>query len=52
MGEHRRGRLWDHHRIIDGKESVSFLYKVKEMIEEPSKLIFGAKEPGEVLLGL
>ncbi len=40
------------HRIIDGKESVSFLYKVKEMIEEPSKLIFGAKEPGEVLLGL
>jgi len=40
------------HRIIDGKESVSFLYKVKEMIEDPNKLIFGAKEPGEVLLGL
>ena len=40
------------HRIIDGKESVSFLYKVKEMIEEPSRLIFGAKDPGEVLLGL
>lgn len=40
------------HRIIDGKESVSFLYKVKEMIEEPSKLIFGARDPGEVLLGL
>ena len=40
------------HRIIDGKESVSFLYKVKEMIEDPHKLIFGAKDPGEVLLGL
>lgn len=40
------------HRIIDGKESVSFLYKVKEMIEDPNKLIFGAKDPGEVLLGL
>ncbi|MBX2973606.1 MAG: 2-oxoglutarate dehydrogenase complex dihydrolipoyllysine-residue succinyltransferase [Flavobacteriales bacterium] len=40
------------HRIIDGKESVSFLYKIKEMIEDPNKLIFGAKDPGEVLLGL
>jgi len=40
------------HRIIDGKESVSFLYKVKEMIEDPTKLVFGGKEPGEVLLGL
>lgn len=40
------------HRIIDGKESVSFLYKVKEMIENPSKIIFGGKDPEEVLLGL
>mgnify|MGYP001426560747 CR=1 FL=1 len=40
------------HRIIDGKESVSFLYKVKEMIENPLKLMFGAKSPEEVLLGL
>jgi len=40
------------HRIIDGKESVSFLVKVKEMLENPSKLIFGSKEPTEVLLGL
>jgi len=40
------------HRIIDGKESVSFLVKVKEMIEDPTKLVFGGKEPGEVLLGL
>jgi 2-oxoglutarate dehydrogenase E2 component (dihydrolipoamide succinyltransferase) len=40
------------HRIIDGKESVSFLYKVKEMLENPVKLIFGAKDPMEVLLKL
>ena len=40
------------HRIIDGKESVSFLVKVKEMLEDPSKLIFGSKEPHEVLLGI
>lgn len=40
------------HRIIDGKESVGFLYKVKEMIEDPNKLLFGGKNPEEVLLGL
>jgi 2-oxoglutarate dehydrogenase E2 component (dihydrolipoamide succinyltransferase) len=40
------------HRIIDGKESVSFLVKVKEMLEEPEKMLFGAKPPAEVLLGL
>lgn len=40
------------HRIIDGKESVSFLYKIKEMIENPSRIIFGGKDPEEVLLGL
>jgi 2-oxoglutarate dehydrogenase E2 component (dihydrolipoamide succinyltransferase) len=40
------------HRIIDGRESVSFLVKVKEMIENPMKLLFGAKDPAEVLLGL
>lgn len=40
------------HRIIDGKESVGFLVKVKEMIENPEKMIFGGKDPVEVLLGL
>ncbi len=40
------------HRIIDGKESVSFLYKVKEMIENPAWMLFGGKEPEQVLLGL
>lgn len=40
------------HRIIDGKESVGFLVKVKEMIESPEKMLFGSKDPAEVLLGL
>ena len=40
------------HRIIDGKESVSFLVKVKEMLENPERMIFGSKDPYEVLLGL
>ncbi len=40
------------HRVIDGKESVSFLFKVKEMLENPEKMIFGGKDPIEVLLGL
>lgn len=40
------------HRIIDGRESVSFLVKVKEMLEDPSRMLFGGKLPEEVLLGL
>jgi 2-oxoglutarate dehydrogenase E2 component (dihydrolipoamide succinyltransferase) len=40
------------HRIIDGKESVSFLVAVKNMLENPERLIFGGKDPHEVLLGL
>ena len=40
------------HRIIDGKESLGFLDKVKEMIESPEKMLFGSKDPAEVLLGL
>ena len=40
------------HRIIDGKESVGFLYAVKEMIEQPERLLFTGKSPEEVLLGL
>lgn len=40
------------HRIIDGKESVGFLVKVKEMIENPERIIFGGKDPQAVLLGL
>ncbi len=40
------------HRIIDGRESVGFLVKVKEMLENPEKMLFGSKDPVEVLLGL
>jgi 2-oxoglutarate dehydrogenase E2 component (dihydrolipoamide succinyltransferase) len=40
------------HRIIDGKDSVGFLYQVKEMIESPERLLFNGKDPVEVLLGL
>jgi 2-oxoglutarate dehydrogenase E2 component (dihydrolipoamide succinyltransferase) len=40
------------HRIIDGKDSVSFLKTVKEMIENPAQIIFGGKDPEEVLLNL
>lgn len=40
------------HRIVDGKESVSFLYMIKEMLENPEMLIFNGKKPEEVLLGL
>lgn len=39
------------HRIIDGRESVGFLVKVKEMLENPEKMLFGAKDPVEILLG-
>ncbi len=40
------------HRVIDGKDSVGFLKAVKEFIEEPSKLIFGAQSPEQFLLEL
>lgn len=29
------------HRIVDGRESVSFLVRVKEMLEDPGRLIIG-----------
>ena len=39
------------HRIIDGRESVSFLVKVKELLETPELLLFG-KDPVKALLEL
>jgi len=30
------------HRIIDGREAVSFLVRIKEIIEDPSRLVVGA----------
>ena len=29
------------HRIIDGRESVSFLFRLKELLEDPGRLILG-----------
>lgn len=40
------------HRIIDGKESVSFLVEVKEMLEDPTTMLQGSKNPVKILLGL
>lgn len=40
------------HRIIDGKESVSFLVKVKQMLEEPVLMLIGGNDPVKQLLGL
>jgi 2-oxoglutarate dehydrogenase E2 component (dihydrolipoamide succinyltransferase) len=28
------------HRLIDGKEAVTFLVKVKDAIEDPARLLF------------
>ena len=39
------------HRIIDGRESVSFLVRVKELLENPELLLIG-KDPVKTLLGL
>ncbi len=38
------------HRLVDGKESVGFLVKLKELIEQPEKMLFGGSEPGEKLI--
>ncbi|MCW5920518.1 MAG: 2-oxoglutarate dehydrogenase complex dihydrolipoyllysine-residue succinyltransferase [Bacteroidetes bacterium] len=40
------------HRIIDGRESVGFLVKVKQMLEEPAKMLFEGNDPIKVLLHL
>lgn len=39
------------HRIIDGRESVSFLVRVKELLENPALLLMG-KDPVKTLLEL
>jgi 2-oxoglutarate dehydrogenase E2 component (dihydrolipoamide succinyltransferase) len=37
------------HRIIDGRESVGFLVRVKELLENPDQLLIG-KDPVKTLL--
>lgn len=40
------------HRTIDGKESVSFLVKVKELLEDPPSLLIPGGDPDRAILGL
>jgi 2-oxoglutarate dehydrogenase E2 component (dihydrolipoamide succinyltransferase) len=39
------------HRIIDGRESVNFLVRVKQLLENP-EMMFDGKKPEERVLGL
>lgn len=39
------------HRVIDGRESVGFLVRIKELLENPEILLFG-KDPVKALLEL
>lgn len=39
------------HRIVDGRESVGFLVRVKELLENPEQLLMG-KDPVQTLLEL
>jgi 2-oxoglutarate dehydrogenase E2 component (dihydrolipoamide succinyltransferase) len=40
------------HRIIDGRESVGFLVKVKQCLENPTLLLTSGNDPQKLLLGL
>jgi 2-oxoglutarate dehydrogenase E2 component (dihydrolipoamide succinyltransferase) len=40
------------HRVIDGRESVSFLVKVKELVEDPAKMLTEGLDPIRLLLDL
>ncbi len=40
------------HRIIDGKDSVGFLLKVKQMIEKPELILFGGGNTDKMLIGI
>jgi 2-oxoglutarate dehydrogenase E2 component (dihydrolipoamide succinyltransferase) len=40
------------HRMVDGRESVSFLFHIKELIESPLNLIYGSNDPEKLLLDI
>ena len=40
------------HRVIDGRESVTFLVKVKELVEDPAKMLTEGLDPIKLLLDL
>ncbi|MBN1199065.1 MAG: 2-oxoglutarate dehydrogenase complex dihydrolipoyllysine-residue succinyltransferase [Bacteroidales bacterium] len=40
------------HRLIDGRESVGFLVRVKELVEEPGRMLTGGEDLYRVLLDI
>ncbi|OJV86135.1 MAG: 2-oxoglutarate dehydrogenase [Bacteroidia bacterium 44-10] len=40
------------HRVIDGRESVGFLVRVKQLLENPTDMLFGGSNSEKVLLGI
>ena len=40
------------HRVIDGRESVSFLVRVRELIEEPGRMLTAGEDLYQVLLDI
>ena len=38
------------HRIIDGKDSVGFLVRVKEVLENPEEHVFEGEDPKNILM--
>ena len=40
------------HRVVDGKDSVGFLLRIKELIESPQKFLFNSNNPDSLLLDL
>lgn len=40
------------HRVIDGRDSVGFLVKVKALLENPQQMLLGPQSPDEQLLEL
>jgi 2-oxoglutarate dehydrogenase E2 component (dihydrolipoamide succinyltransferase) len=40
------------HRIIDGRDSVGFLVRVKELLENPTEMLFGSKGAEQQLLNI
>lgn len=40
------------HRVIDGKDSVSFLLRIKELLENPTDILFGGSSGEKALLEL
>lgn len=40
------------HRVVDGRESVGFLVKVKELLEDPARLLIAGEHPVKIMLDL